>query len=68
MDFEKKPTSDAVTAAGERENGKGTKNDRHKWLSSLEYILEYILKNEQSEQASLLLEELNDRLRGSFPA
>ena len=65
MDFEKKPTSDAVTAACERENGKGIKNDRHKWLSSLEYILEYILKNEQSEQASLLLEELNDRLRGS---
>jgi pyruvate dehydrogenase E1 component len=49
----------------DRGNGKGLKNDRHKWIASLEYILEYILKNEESEQASHLLDELADRLRDS---
>ncbi|MGH7886725.1 MAG: pyruvate dehydrogenase (acetyl-transferring), homodimeric type, partial [Candidatus Binatia bacterium] len=34
-------------------------------MASLEFILEYILKNEQSEQAALLLDELADRLRAS---
>ena len=63
METDKKNPSDELTVIGERENGRGNKNDRHKWVTSLEHLLEYILKNEQSEQASLLLEELNDRLR-----
>ena len=46
-------------------NGKSTKDDRHQWIASLEYFLGYILKNEHSEQASQLLEELADRLRQS---
>ena len=46
-------------------NGKSTKEDRHQWLASLEYFLGYILKNEHSDQASQLLEELADRLRQS---
>ena len=46
-------------------NGKSTKDDRHQWIASLEYFLGYILKNEHSEQASLLVEELSDRLRQS---
>jgi pyruvate dehydrogenase E1 component len=46
-------------------NGKSAKYDRHQSIASLEYLLEYILKNEQSEQASLLLEELASRLRAS---
>jgi pyruvate dehydrogenase E1 component len=65
MEADKKDTTNGSSLAGEPENGRGTKNDRHKWVASLEHLLEYILKNEQSEQASLLLEELNDRLRGS---
>ncbi len=48
-----------------RDNHKENKNDRHKWIASLEYILEYILKNEESEQATRLLEELTGRLRES---
>ena len=46
-------------------NGKSAKHDPHQSIASLEYILEYILKNEESEQASQLLEELADRLRES---
>src|SRR3970282_863810 len=65
METDKKNTSDDPAVIGERDNGKGTKNDRHKWVASLEHLLEYILKNEQSEQASFLLEKLNERLRSS---
>ena len=46
-------------------NGKIAKSDRHRWVASLEYILESILKNEEPEQASLLVKELSDRLRQS---
>ena len=65
MNSEKKNTGEASAAIGDGENGKANKNDRHKWVTSLEHLLEHILKNEQSEQASLLLEDLNDRLRES---
>jgi hypothetical protein len=41
-----------------RPNGRTNKGERHKWVASVESILEYILKNEQSENASLILEEL----------
>ena len=65
MEADKKDTTNGSSLAGEPENDRGAKNDRHKWVASLEHLLEHILKNEQSEQASLLLEKLNDRLRNS---
>jgi pyruvate dehydrogenase E1 component len=65
MEREEKDVANGPKAENDRGNGKGTKNDRHKWIASLEYILEYILKNEESEQASHLLDELADRLRES---
>ena len=55
----------AAIVNGEPDNGKTAKSERHKWVASLEYILESILKNEEPEQASLLVEELSDRLRQS---
>src|SRR5438552_1428090 len=65
MEADKKDTSNGAVGNGPRENSKGLRNDRHKWIASLEYILEYILKNEESEQAIFLLEELVERLRES---
>jgi pyruvate dehydrogenase E1 component len=65
MEAEKKDTSNGAVGNGPRENSKGLRNDRHKWIASLEYILEYILKNEESEQAIFLLEALIERLRES---
>jgi len=65
MEADKKDTSNGAVGNGPRENSKGLRNDRHKWIASLEYILEYILKNEESEQAIFLLEELIERLRES---
>ena len=56
MEPEKKPAANGNTV--------DSRNGRHKWLASLEYILEYILKNEQSEQATFLI-ELIERLRES---
>jgi len=65
MKPENKDSTPATSVEGDRPNGKGNRNERHKWVASLEYILEYILKNEQSEQTSRLLEELIERLRDS---
>ena len=65
MEADKKNTSDEIPIAVPRENGKDSKNERHKWVSSLENLFEIILKNEQPERAVLLLDELNDRLRDS---
>ena len=66
MERQEKIAGDGAAAAEtDRANGKGLKNERHKWIASLEYILEYILKNEEPEQATRLLEELSDRLRQS---
>ncbi len=65
MEREEKDGANGPKAENEGGNGKGVKNDRHRWIASLEYILEYILKNEESEQASHLLDELADRLRDS---
>jgi pyruvate dehydrogenase E1 component len=48
-----------------QENFKGLSNGKHKWLASVEQILEYILRNEESGQATLLVEELIDQLRDS---
>ena len=66
MEFPKKTIDNGAEVGGMRENNnKGVKNDKHKWVASLEYILEYILKNEESEQAAFLVEELIERLRQS---
>ncbi|HWO40951.1 MAG TPA: pyruvate dehydrogenase (acetyl-transferring), homodimeric type, partial [Candidatus Eisenbacteria bacterium] len=65
MEVEKKAAPGRASVDIGRDNGKAARNDRQKWLDSLEYILEYILKNEESQQATLLLEELTDRLRQS---
>src|SRR5882724_11185501 len=65
MKPENKDITPATSVEGDRPNGKGNRNERHKWVASLEYILEYILKNEQSEPTSRLLEELIERLRDS---
>src|SRR5918996_226741 len=65
MEAGKKDLANETWVTGDRENGKGNQNDRNKWITSLEHILEYISKNEHSEQAGQLLEELNERLRGS---
>ena len=65
MEPEKKDLIPVNSITSEGGNHKETKNDRHKWIASLEYILEYILKNEESEQATRLIEELTERLRES---
>lgn len=65
MEADKKDASNGMSLDGHRDNSKAPRDNRHKWVGSLENILEYILKNEQSEQATLLLEELIARLRES---
>ena len=65
MEREEKDAAQSPKPETNRGNGKGLKSDRNKWVASLEYILEYILKNEESEQAGHLLDELADRLRES---
>jgi pyruvate dehydrogenase E1 component len=65
MEREEKDVAHGAKTENDRENGKGLKSDRHKWVASLEYILEYILKNDESEQAGYLLDELAERLRES---
>src|SRR5258706_9029342 len=66
MDNENKANNGELpTLNEENHSSKATKRDGHRWNASLEFILEYILKNEQPEQASLLLEELAVRLRES---
>jgi len=65
MEREEKDVAQSPKPENDRGNGKGLKSERHKWVASLEYILEYILKNDESEQAGHLLDELADRLRES---
>jgi pyruvate dehydrogenase E1 component len=62
---DKKPASSAVAINGPRESANGPRSDRYKWLTSLEYLLETILKNQEPEHATLMLEELLSRLRES---
>ena len=65
MDAEKKDTENDGGIGGHRDNSKTQRNGQHKWLASLENILQYILRNEESGQATLLVEELIERLRES---
>jgi len=45
--------------------GKSDHDSTQKWLDSLEYMLEYVLKDRDSEESLLLVEKLITRLRGS---
>lgn len=65
MEAEKKDAANGVMVESAKEDSAGLRNNRHKWMASLEYVLGYILKNEESEQATLLLEALIERLRQS---
>jgi pyruvate dehydrogenase E1 component len=65
MQPEDKNLSDPTLDPIERGDANLVQNGRRQWIASLEFILGYILKNEHSEQASLLLEELSGRLRKS---
>jgi pyruvate dehydrogenase E1 component len=64
MEADKKDLSNGLGGNGERE-ARAPRNDRHKWVGSLENIFEYILKNEESEQAKFFVAEVMDRLRES---
>ena len=44
---------------------KTDRNETQRWLDSLEYVLEYIFKQKESEHAPFLLEKLIGSLRGS---
>ncbi|MBM4263710.1 MAG: pyruvate dehydrogenase (acetyl-transferring), homodimeric type [Deltaproteobacteria bacterium] len=64
MEIDDKNTPNGVNANGQRD-AKGLRSEKHRWIESLEYTLEYILKNEQAEQATILVDELIERLRES---
>jgi len=65
MESDKKELANGNWLNRERDNGRVGQTERHKWIASLEHLLEYILKNEQPEQSSRLIEELTRRLRES---
>jgi pyruvate dehydrogenase E1 component len=65
MEVEKKHVNDGAEINDVRNNNQGNKHDKHKWIDSLEYFLEYTLKNQDPEQAAFLVEELIKRLRES---
>ena len=68
MQAEKKDSADAPRdysrADADRPQGNNRPNATDKWLDSVEYVLEYVLKNKTTE-APLLVERLIDRLRDS---
>ncbi|HJU61636.1 MAG TPA: pyruvate dehydrogenase (acetyl-transferring), homodimeric type, partial [Candidatus Binatia bacterium] len=65
MEVQKKDRNDGAEISGIRNHNKVNKNDKHKWIDSLEYFLEYTLKHQDPEQAAFLVEELIKRLRDS---
>ncbi len=65
MEPEKKNPTNGAAVNGNSQNAEGLGNDRRKWMASLECIIEHILKNEASEQATSLVEELIEQLRDS---
>ncbi|MGE5301954.1 MAG: pyruvate dehydrogenase (acetyl-transferring), homodimeric type [Alphaproteobacteria bacterium] len=64
MELDKKNGSPAAPVDGNRES-RVLRTEKHQWIASLENIFEYILKNEDSEQAKFLVAELMERLRDS---
>lgn len=65
MERENKDSVNNPGNGSDHETSKALGNGKHKWLASVEQILEYILRNEESGQATLLVEELIDQLRDS---
>ena len=65
MEPERKDAPDLSNPESGLENGTGPRSERHKWVASLEHLLHYVLKNEDSQQARFLLQELFARLRAS---
>src|SRR5919108_2134299 len=65
MEAEKKDPRNSAMVETAKQKSEGMRNNKHKWMVSLEYHLEYVLKNEESEQATSLLEALIGRLRES---
>ena len=59
------PTSEGMPKSGAGRAASARENERRKWFESLEFVLEYALKNQDSEQASLLMDSLVGRLRKS---
>jgi pyruvate dehydrogenase E1 component len=68
MQAEKKEPGDVSGDYSRSDASRPPENSRHsateKWLDSVEYVLEYVLKNKNSE-APLLVERLIERLRES---
>ncbi len=54
-----------VEGNGGSVSSSGNGDESRKWFQSLEYVLEYVLKNQSPEQANYFLDELIDRLRDS---
>ena len=50
-------------SVGSRASGRALSDETRQWFSSLENVLEYILKNQGDEQAALFVDNLTDRLR-----
>ena len=70
MEVGKKKQPDTTQLDYSRKDSSGLQgNDSHsttqKWLDSLEYVLEFLLKNRDSSEAPLLVERLVERLRDS---
>jgi pyruvate dehydrogenase E1 component len=70
MDAEKKDRVNFSSTDYNRKDAPGLQgNNSHsatqKWLDSVEYFLEFVLKNRDSEEAPLLVERLIDRLQES---
>ena len=63
----KRKDADGLPAALERKgiaarNNKNSEGESRKWFDALEYVLEYALKDQSSEQASFFVDNLMDRL------
>jgi pyruvate dehydrogenase E1 component len=65
VDEGKKALKDQGKNAGRGRIVARSREDTSKWFESLEFVLEFILRNEAPEQASFLLESLAERLRDS---
>jgi pyruvate dehydrogenase E1 component len=70
MEVEKKDRPNVSQGDYNRKDSPGLQgynrnNATQKWLDSLEYVLEFVLKNRDSDEAPLLMERLIERLRES---
>ena len=70
MEAEKKDRLNFSQSDYNRKDATGLQSDKshsatQKWLDSVEYFLEFVLSNRDSEEAPLLVERLIDRLKQS---